>query len=555
MSDTPTKPTLRTVVADWVPTRPAYNLADEPWIDVTDLRSGSDAQVGLRDALHHADTFQLDGNPRGHLWEHATHRFLIALTYLLHAHAPNHPWGKVADGTAPLPADAIDTVLDRLADHLWLHHPTRPFLQDPSVLDVIDGKPHKDPLKALQNNTGEFWSLLPHVPSNTNTAWFARAEQWPAPTAADAANALLLRHYFAMPGNETPNRGAAGKTTKGGVTYMTHNGRSFATVVGPNLAATLTRNLLDDWVDTIGPDTPTFFEQPHTVGPNLQPTNPLWAYTATGAATVLLPTPQLAAPYRAIRTPVPHGKQTSEALAETMRSNDPHSLRVDPRDKNGARSYLQLSTAGSDLHLVRRFYDDLVNQSALHQPCVLSPRALAYGNAGRDVQILVLDGAGNSMAPRVRASAVFRPPAGVFTTNPDRMARYLELTNRVSGDKASASSKVAYRVSQVLTSGNAPGRLSARHKLHPWLAPACDEHLTAATEPVLRDLLHRCIDPDQPLPDELNDTQRAAVTGTALEVFDQLVAPYTDRPTAVAHQVQQRNLLRRDLNQLWSATP
>jgi hypothetical protein len=543
----PEIPTLRDFLRGWLPTVPQCDLSVQPWIDVCAPDGREPRRISLREVLSDAHELRLDGAERGPLWVHATHRFLIALTYQLHAHDPDHPWEAVGAGQAPLPAVAIDRVLARLANRLWLHHPDTPFLQNLAVLEHMDAKAHKDPQVALELSTDPFWSLLPEVPSKSNTAWFGRAHDTDAPDEADAAAALLMRHYFALPGNEAPNRQAGTKTSKGGATGLTHNGRSFVTITGPNLASTLTRNLLTEWLDVITPDTPTFLDEPDALAANISPINPLWTYTASAAATVLVPTPHHPDRYRVVRTPVGYSKDTAaKTLAGTMARNDPHALRVDPKTAGQPHSHVKLTTAGSDLDLVRRFCRDIVDQSALHSPTLLGRRALAYGHAGRDVDVLVIDGAGSSMGPRIAATAMLRPPAGTLTIVPERASRYLELANQVSGTSGAASHRIARRIHLVLSPDASAPRPA-------WLYPTCDEQLAGAAEDVLRELLKVCAEPGQPLPAGLEPSQRAAVTAAALSVFDRLVAPHGHRPAKVPQVVRQRQALANDLNRLWSA--
>jgi hypothetical protein len=228
-----------------------------------------------------------------------------------------------------------------------------------------------------------------------------------------------------------------------------------------------------------------------------------------------------------------------------MSANDPHALRVDPKTAGQPYSHVGLSTAGSELDLVRRFFKDLVEQSALHAPTLLGPRALAYGPAGRDVDVFVIDGAGSSMGPRIAATGLFQPPSGTLTIDRERASRYLEISNRVAGAAGSASSKVGWHLYLVLSPSKAAPKPD-------WLYPTCQEHLSSAIEHVLRDVLKACADPSQPLPAGLNDKQKAAVKRAALAVFDRLVAPHADRPAAVPHVVRQRRDLTFDLDRLWS---
>lgn len=537
--------TLRRLVSDWLPDRPMFNLAVEPWIDVVAPDGTDPRRVGLGDLLTHGHELRLDASARGWLWAHAAHRMLIAFTYLIRAHQPDYPWDQVAAGRRPLPTEAINATLKRFADHLWLHHPATPFLQELSVLDLMSGRSHKNVETAVHNCTDPFWAMLPDVPSKTNTAWFGRADERETPDAADAACALLIRHYFALPGNEAPNRVSGGKTSKGGATGLTHRGRSFVTVAAPTLAATLARNLLSAWIDVVEWETPTFFEQPQELARNVQPVNALWVYTASLAATVLIPVPDDPDAFRVVRTPAPFSKEATHSLADIMAANDPHALRVDPKTAGQPFSHVSLTTAGSDLDLVRRFYRDLVNQSALHPPTVLEPHALAYGTPGSDVDVLVIDGAGSSMGPRVAATASFVPPTGTLTIDPLRASRYLEIADKISFASGSASRKVAWHVYLVLS----PDRAAPKP---PWLNQICDERLASAVENVLLQVLKLCADPAKQLPAAIDDAQKNLVRDATLDVFDRLVAPHAVRPATVRHVVRQRHALIRDLARLWS---
>lgn len=535
--------TLADVTRPFLPTQPTFDLAREAWLDVCAPDGSRPERVGLEHLLGRAHELVLDDAARGPLWKHAIQRLLIALTYLIRARTPEHGWDEVAAGTAALPADGIRLVLDRFADHLWLHHPDTPFLQDLTVLGAMTAPARStrdDDVAWLVKGTDPFWTLLPDVPSKSNTAWFGRDDERPRQTQADAAAGLLVRHYVAMPGNEGRNRLAGGGRSEGGATGLTHNGRSFATVAGPTLAAMLARNLLGEWVRITTPDTPTYLDD-RDVASALADPHPLWAYTASCAATVLVPVADEPHGYRVVRTPVPVGKALAKRLAAVSSAGDPHGLRVDAKTKGQPYSHVSLSAEGSDLDLVRKVYGDLV-RSPLHAPSVLGERSLAHlRTARRDVDVLVIDGAGGATGPRIGGTASFAPPTGTFDADPDRMGWFLDLANQLLGGKDAAATQVGTAVLRVLApEGNAPkGKRTAVY--------ATARHdLSVAVEPVLRDLLKTAIGGGD-LPDRFPPVHVATVVDSALAVFGQLVAPHQQRPAAVPLIVQQEHRLRANL--------
>lgn len=546
--------TLAEIAAPFLPDEPTFDLTSEPWIDVADPDGTNPRRVGLHEALVCAHDLRLDDSARGPLWTHAITRLLVAMTYLVRAAGPDASWDDVAAGRTGLPTAHIDAMLYRLSDHLWLHHPDTPFLQAPTALHTMREKAHHDPTTELDRATDPFWTLLPDVPSKSNTAWFGRAEDQSPPDAADAAAALLVRHYFALPGNEKPNpavgNGRRALRSEGGATGLTHHGRSFAMIAGPTLATVLVRNLLHEWVRNISPTTPTFIEAPAAVNANIAPSpNPLWTYTASCAATVLIPALHDPGRYRVVRTPAPIPNAMAKTVSELAAMSDPHALRVEAKTPGEPHSHVRLSTDGSDLDLVRQYFRDLATTGSLKGPSVLIPRALAHHPPhGREVDVLVIKGAGGATGPRIGATATYRPPAGVMELDLERVRWYLHWADLFLGGRGKAATLVGtHALNAMSPAGNEPE--TRRRAIH----TSARQALAVAIEDVLRDLLKTASDPTATMPTDLPATHRSHVRNAALATYDALVEPHRHRPAAVPNVVIHRRRLRARLDTLLEA--
>lgn len=525
--------------------KPWFDLASEPWVDVVAAANHERDTVSLRDLLTRAHLHRLDDSRVGALGVHGLHRLLIAFTYLLHAHRPDHDWQRVATGRAGLPTDAITWLLARFADRLWLQHPTTPFLQRPCVLALMPlsaantRKATNDRWGALVASTHPYWTLLPHVPAKTNPSWFNRDFELPTPTPADAANALVMRHYFALPGNEAPNTRAGTKTSKGGATGMTPWGRSYLLLEGATLTQTLARNLLSDWLGRITPGTPTFWEAPDAVSENLS--NPLWTYAASGAATVLIrvPTDVDRTGFRVVRTPAPISKDAAKVLKEAMVANDPHTLRIPPSSPSRSdRTYVTFSPDAHPLAHVRHFHAKVTDRASLHRPCLLSPHATRYGVRGAALAGLHLSGGGNASNPTVTGMSTTHDSTDRYLLEPDRATAFVTLADRIVGRSRSAASRTAYHIRTAIRAD--------RSQLT-WITSTVRTDLYVATERIIDELLTRCAEPDRTPPDTVPDDLWQEVRQASMTVYDDIARRFEALPAVRARILEQRNELWRKL--------
>lgn len=199
---------------------PLYNLAVEPWLPVT-TPNGVE-KVGLRDLFVRAQEITDVAIPNP-LLRAATRRYLIALTadivnrdrtvtqtYWNRAHADNRGFS----------IDQVDAMLSAHAGHLWLWHPTTPFLQDQRLKTLLT--------KLDSDSVLPITDMVLYLPSGSTMAWWAKAGE-PAldsPIPADAAALLLIaRWFYAANGN------CGAVTLPNGSTVRSHAGGAFAETI------------------------------------------------------------------------------------------------------------------------------------------------------------------------------------------------------------------------------------------------------------------------------------------------------------------------------------
>ncbi len=107
-----------------------FNLVDEPWIPVV-LMDGRRLELGIRDVYRTASQISRveDGSP---LVVAALHRFLLAVLYRA-LEGPTDLMQARSVFREGLPAERIDTYLDRWRDRFWLFDDAFPFGQNPAV--------------------------------------------------------------------------------------------------------------------------------------------------------------------------------------------------------------------------------------------------------------------------------------------------------------------------------------------------------------------------------------------------------------------------------------
>ncbi len=138
-----------------------YDLAVERWIPV--VYGTTPAVVGLQTLLTDAQQITDIAVPHP-LLRAARRRWLLALTADIirtDTAGTTDDWQDAHDANAGFAAAHVDGLLARHADHLWLWHPTSPFLQDQRLAAALT-RPHEDRLIS---------ELVLHAPSSSSATW------------------------------------------------------------------------------------------------------------------------------------------------------------------------------------------------------------------------------------------------------------------------------------------------------------------------------------------------------------------------------------------------
>lgn len=112
-----------------VPTAPAFNLLDEPWIPVR-FADGTTRELGLLELFERSRVIEALAEPSPPEFV-ALHRLLLAITHRALVAAVGH-WNdddRASWFDAGLPAGALRDYLSQWRERFWLFHPTHPFMQ------------------------------------------------------------------------------------------------------------------------------------------------------------------------------------------------------------------------------------------------------------------------------------------------------------------------------------------------------------------------------------------------------------------------------------------
>lgn len=209
---------------------PAFNLADEAWIQV--VYPDGVRLVSLRELF--ADAHQIRDVVG------ATPMERWAIRHLLCAIAGDMP---TSGDTNRFSASIVATYFDLVADRLWLIHPTDPFLQSPSLADRngTRSKLQRDN-GAMRVKVKSTRALVPTTPPETSAVWWDHSPEqvggeWWTCDLATAARLVVTRALFATVGN-TGGGSPAGQYTN---SYQ-KRGVQLAARVGTTLAETLHAN-------------------------------------------------------------------------------------------------------------------------------------------------------------------------------------------------------------------------------------------------------------------------------------------------------------------------
>lgn len=243
---------------------------DVEWLPVVYL-DGRRASLPLQRLLEDAHLIkELEGEPAQ--WA-ALMRFLPSVTALIAREDPHADFDAWA--TDGFPSSAINACLDRIANHLWLRHPSTPFMQDP----LIDSTGVMYPTE---------WLHLTSPGPNSKAWWGKFGDHIRADANAHARVALgLVTSWYFNPGaggkasGQYTDAAEVGWRPRGTVGVHNHGLRIFHR--GPTLASTLLANTMDTHVTARGANLPLWASDASA----LPSSGPLTASTWTGSAYLL----------------------------------------------------------------------------------------------------------------------------------------------------------------------------------------------------------------------------------------------------------------------------
>ena len=167
--------------------QPTFNLVDRPWIPVRDL-AGRSRLRSLRETF--ADAHALRGlDETSPLATVAVTRFLLAVLHrAIDGPADEHAWLELWSRRS-LSMEGIDPYLARWRHRLDLFDPARPFMQVPSIAELVAPKDWK-PVTAL----------LVEASSGNNATLFDHSTDAAPPlySGSEATRALLVRQAYSI---------------------------------------------------------------------------------------------------------------------------------------------------------------------------------------------------------------------------------------------------------------------------------------------------------------------------------------------------------------------
>lgn len=339
------------------------SVSDLPWIPVR-TSDGSRTRVGLRDALVYADTFTaLDVDSPVEL--STLNRFLPAVAALV---------VREMGGKAPRCLDevAVDAVLARHAEVLFLRHPTTPFAQEW----------HQNP----NDGSATSWdidTLRFEAPGSSSKAWKVRGDggaRWMPELDLGVITMHILCHWFHSVGGNNKSLHAGIRAMNGSIGSRV--GKDLALFWrGKTLADTILANTPKSWVR--GDGLPAFLDRTGTKRGPLQDLNPLWAMTYAPNAILLEWDGDETKAYRGggslwgpygVRSPGPEPGPAFKVLMDQFKFEDPARIWITKAKKTGEEYrllYAKLTSDKAPLVRLREWYQDNGSRAL-----TLSPRRL-----------------------------------------------------------------------------------------------------------------------------------------------------------------------------------
>jgi hypothetical protein len=352
--------------------QPAHDLAELPWLPVL-TPDGRQELLGVRDLFQRSHELNDLAEPDP-LTRAALRRWLGALTVelLTAAGRPDRAaWQARADANAGFTAAEVDALLAQTGEHLWLHHPRCPFLQDRRLIDTLTN-PQLRPAGVL----------LPHIPGEGEAAWFRKSSDphTYAPLPLDvAARALVIRWYYTLggiaanvtTGPNTKTKGQAGSCFADGLATLTHAFR-----VSPDgLFVTLLRNLPRALIDSRHPGRPAWTTPSRPLGD----VGDLHDYTATATATLLGPAAD-GAIATTVLAPIPADPTQVKAARDRIRDTDPHRIHV---LRGRDRKPLRIEPAARRLSALDRLRRDALDDASAETSGPLNTTSLWLSTSPR----------------------------------------------------------------------------------------------------------------------------------------------------------------------------
>ncbi|NTW39272.1 MAG: type I-E CRISPR-associated protein Cse1/CasA [Cellulomonadaceae bacterium] len=247
---------------------PYASVSDLPWIPVREL-DGTPIRLGLRQVL--ARAHELDGLGTDSAIELSSlYRFLTAVTALV-----VREMGGVAAG-GRLDAGAVDAVLDRHADALYLRHPTTPFAQEWHYDE------QEPPGKVSPMDSFRFES-----PGATSKSWQdrgSRVARWMPAMDLGVVALHLACHWFHGLGGNARSLHPDVRCLPGAIGSQVGNDLAVFWR-GQTLAASLLANTPRAWVRSVA--LPAFLDRTGITRGPVNELEPLWALTYTPNAILL----------------------------------------------------------------------------------------------------------------------------------------------------------------------------------------------------------------------------------------------------------------------------
>lgn len=504
---------------------PFFNLATSPWVRVT--VDGELQELSLEGVMRQAHLIE-DIAESNSLTRAAFYRFLTTfLNYgIILSDVTRRDAGKMYQEGSGLSEDFMEALFAETGEHLWLFHPSKPFLQDPRLLSSIAD------LKAGEVKRISDLSL--HLPGGSSSAWQVKpnaASMVEGRPYAQAARDLVTRWFYVLPGNTSKIRlqdgslrgSQAGSPFSEGIADVTN-----AFYKSSSLLRSLLASLPSAWQEETG-------EEPEQLGwmdpayPSIRASR-LYQASVSNASSLLGP-PVGGQVETIIRASVPFPKSKTDQIALLSRESDPFRLVERLTSKAGKETLkavrLQPSSSGLETlnkllrpSLVKDSPTSIINVSSTWLQGLVDITKL-------DLEILITSKQGNAAGPKYEEAqtAIYAASQIVLEDEAtDRLRSILEASFKEKvGIRARLSSAV-YQASRGRGTDNALG-----YSLVPVARTLWDERALAV---VLRVYEGTIEDPFEALKKE------------ALAAYDRAVAPIKNSPSHRAACIKARIYLK-----------